>query len=389
VLCVDDEKIVLEGLKEQLRRQFSDTFSVETVESAEEALEAYAELADEGLEVPIVISDHIMPGMKGADLLAALHLEHPRTLKILLTGQADADAVGRAVNQANLYRYIAKPWSQHDLAITIREALRRYFQDKEIEQKNAELEQLYRELEGKQRTLRRLVAGIVHEVNTPLGAMRSVADTLGKAVERARQALPESEAGLRSGKQLAAAERLMPTLTDGSARIQRLIESLKSFVRLDEAEFKRIDVQQSLDAVLTLLSPEYEGRLRLERNYLDAGAEVECYPAQLSQVFLQLAHNAVNAIDDQGSLWLEVTADEQHVEVKIRDDGRGIASERLSRLFEPGLATKNSGRVGLTMGLALSKRLVEEVGGQLTIDSQLGQGTTACVRLPRQGKRGR
>ncbi len=146
VLCVDDEKIVLDGLKEQLRRRAGGEFSIESAESAEEALEILAELAEDGVDVPVIVSDHIMPGMRGADLLVAVHAAHPRTLKILLTGQADADAVGLALNEADLYRYIAKPWAEEDLVLTVREAIRRFYTDRKLEQQNADLTRLNREL---------------------------------------------------------------------------------------------------------------------------------------------------------------------------------------------------------------------------------------------------
>ncbi len=114
ILCVDDEKMILVSLKEQLKRYFGDECSIETVESGEEALEVLEELSAEQTELPIVIADQIMPGMKGDDLLIHIHQLLPRTLKILLTGQANADAVGNVVNYAQLYRYIAKPWEEAD-----------------------------------------------------------------------------------------------------------------------------------------------------------------------------------------------------------------------------------------------------------------------------------
>lgn len=139
IICVDDEKTILDALKEQLNRYFKREYTIETAENAEKALEIYKELMEENLEVPVIISDHIMPGMKGDELLKQIYLLNPRIKKILLTGQADADAVGRAVNYASLYRYIPKPWEQHDLTLTIQEAIRSYYMDKTLEEQNAKL----------------------------------------------------------------------------------------------------------------------------------------------------------------------------------------------------------------------------------------------------------
>jgi signal transduction histidine kinase len=146
ILCVDDEKIVLDSLKEQLKREFGRDYYLETAGSGEEALEILEELFDTETEVPLVISDQIMPGMKGNELLRQIHGRSSRTIKILLTGQADAAAVGSAVNEARLYRYITKPWDQTDLALTVSEAIRSYFQDKKLAEQNEALQKVNAEL---------------------------------------------------------------------------------------------------------------------------------------------------------------------------------------------------------------------------------------------------
>ncbi|MCG9875561.1 MAG: response regulator [Leptospiraceae bacterium] len=139
IICVDDESTVLVSLKEQLKRVFGDTYRIEVAESAEDALEIIQELEDDSVEIPLIISDQIMPGLKGDEFLIKVHKSNPITLKILLTGQANAEAVGNAVNHGGLYRYIAKPWEANDLQLTIQEALRRYSNEKEIQLKTENL----------------------------------------------------------------------------------------------------------------------------------------------------------------------------------------------------------------------------------------------------------
>jgi len=140
IVCVDDERSVLEVLKQQLRFNLKGDLSIEVSESAEDALELIDELVAENIEIPVVISDQIMPGIKGDAFLAQVHVSLPRSRKILLTGQATADEVGNAVNNANLYRYISKPWEEIDLNLTVNEAVRSYFQGKDLMEKNQELE---------------------------------------------------------------------------------------------------------------------------------------------------------------------------------------------------------------------------------------------------------
>lgn len=146
ILLVDDEPVVLEGLAEELLRHFGQDYQIEAAESGEEALEVVEELQGEGIEIAVVISDQVMPGLKGDELLSQIHLQYPNILKIMLTGQAGADAVGNAVNSANLYRYIAKPWDAIDLNLTVKEALTKYLQVKKLEQQNIQLRENERRL---------------------------------------------------------------------------------------------------------------------------------------------------------------------------------------------------------------------------------------------------
>lgn len=146
ILLVDDEPMVLESLSEELQRNFGHNYDIEAAESGEEALEIIEELQAEGIEVAVVISDQLMPGLKGDELLSQIHIQYPDMLKIMLTGQAGAEAVGNAVNSANLYRYITKPWDATDLNLTVKEAINKYLWVKQLEQQNAQLRENERRL---------------------------------------------------------------------------------------------------------------------------------------------------------------------------------------------------------------------------------------------------
>ncbi|MFN8256291.1 MAG: response regulator [Bacteroidales bacterium] len=153
ILCVDDEKVVLTSLKAQLKRYFGADYSIETSENGEEAFDFVLSTINEKSDLPVIVSDHIMPGMKGDELLIKVHEKLPKALSIMLTGQADAEAVGNALNNASLYRYISKPWDETDLKMTISEALRSYYNEKKIEEQNAELEKLVQQLKEYNETL--------------------------------------------------------------------------------------------------------------------------------------------------------------------------------------------------------------------------------------------
>lgn len=149
ILCVDDEQIVLDSMKLELTSHFGNAYLIETAESGQEAIDTFEFLKERGHPIVLVISDYIMPNMKGDALLIALHQQSPETKKILLTGQADFEGVTNAVNNASLYRYIAKPWETHDLMLTVEAAIDSYQQSQLLREQNAQLTILNAELEKK------------------------------------------------------------------------------------------------------------------------------------------------------------------------------------------------------------------------------------------------
>ena len=125
ILCVDDEVIILNSLIRQLQAAFGDSDVYETSENAEEALEIVEELQQESTDVIVIVSDWLMPGMKGDKFLIEVHKKFPNVIKILLTGQADEEAVERAKKQGNIHRYLQKPWSEKELIDCIKEGLKK------------------------------------------------------------------------------------------------------------------------------------------------------------------------------------------------------------------------------------------------------------------------
>lgn len=123
ILCVDDEKVVLQSLKAQLRKAFGDAYSYEIAEDANDALDLIDELNDEDISILLIISDWLMPGMKGDEFLIRVHEKFPKIVKIMLTGQADDSAIERAQQSANLYRCLFKPWSEFELIEAIKSGL--------------------------------------------------------------------------------------------------------------------------------------------------------------------------------------------------------------------------------------------------------------------------
>jgi len=124
ILCVDDERVILESLRTQLKNAFGDKYLYETAESADEALELIDELQDESSDVIVIVSDWLMPRVRGDEFLIQVHQKFPKVVKVMLTGQADESAVQRALEQANLHRCLSKPWHSEELVETIISGLR-------------------------------------------------------------------------------------------------------------------------------------------------------------------------------------------------------------------------------------------------------------------------
>ncbi|BDM80085.1 response regulator [Acaryochloris marina] len=149
IICIDDDRLILNTLRDQLQRIIDDSYEIEVAESGGEALELFTELEADQIPIPLVICDQNLPDMGGDSLLSYLQIQYPKTRKILLTGEANLDAVINAVNSANLYRYIAKPWDETDLGLTVKAALRSHLQDEQLIGQNRTLRAMNAQLQGK------------------------------------------------------------------------------------------------------------------------------------------------------------------------------------------------------------------------------------------------
>lgn len=152
ILCVDDEQAVLDSLKEQLLAHFSSTHEVITALSAEEALDFVKTAINEGEVIELVITDQVMPGMKGDEFLAEIHKILPETIKILLTGQAGLDSAIRAINYGGLSRYYEKPWNMEAMAKDLESLIQKFRQNLENQYLLNNLEKRIQELEAELRS---------------------------------------------------------------------------------------------------------------------------------------------------------------------------------------------------------------------------------------------
>ncbi len=230
-----------------------------------------------------------------------------------------------------------------------------------------------------------LVAGVAHEINTPLGAVSSNTDLVARALAKAREALAAPEQSDKAANLLDRAAGMADVSREACRRINEIVRSLRNFARLDEAERKRADLHEGLESTLTLVTHLLKNRITVHRDYGQL-PQVLCYPNQLNQVFLNILVNAAQAIAGQGEITIRTrVAPDQgpaaSVSVEISDSGCGIAPENMKKIFDPGFTTKGVG-VGTGLGLAICYRIVANHQGKIEVDSTAGKGTTFRIVLP-------
>ncbi len=239
----------------------------------------------------------------------------------------------------------------------------------------------------KMAALGNLVAGVAHEINTPLGAVASNVDLQARALAKVGEALADPDGATAARRYIERAVGLVDVSREACRRIATIVRSLRDFSRLDEAERKPADLHAGLDATLTLVGHLTKNRITVQRAYGDLPL-VDCYPNQLNQVFLNLLVNAAQAIEGQGEIQIRTRREAGALPpartaavIEIADSGTGIAPEHLARIFDPGFTTKGVG-VGTGLGLAICYRIVEGHHGKIEAESTVGRGSTFRVLLP-------
>ncbi|WP_051361896.1 ATP-binding protein [Solimonas soli] len=267
----------------------------------------------------------------------------------------------------------------------------------------------------KMASLGQMVAGVAHEINTPLGYVRNNVEMIRDLFEDGVGALAEHQTLLdlltsetldeaTLAAQIASCQARGASLADaglvadtralfrdtlhGVDTIKDLVVNLRNFSRLDQARTADVSLNDCLEQTLVIAHNAIKHRVEVIKRYDAALPPARCSPSQINQVLLNIINNAAQAIDgDGGKLLLKTEADDHWVRVHIQDNGRGIAPEHLAKIFDPFFTTKPVGQ-GTGLGLSISQQIVHAHGGTLHVVSRLGQGTKFVISLPRRAPAG-
>jgi len=404
ILIVDDEECVRGLFAEYLNQSYSCAQAAD----AQEALELL-----EREPFALVLSDIQMPGLGGIELLRKITELYADTAVIIVSGIDRTQRVIDAI-RVGASDYIIKPCELDVLALRVERALerrtllrnaRKYKQDLELRntelaRRKAELERLQAQITEteKMASLGQLAAGVAHELNNPAGFIYSNIGVLKNYMTHLESYLtaidlvdfpPEDASRLAAIREQIDYDNIVgdlsSILTDcyiGAERIRDVVLNLRLFSRLDEADFKRVDLNEGIQATVRLLSLYYrDGRITLIQDYGEL-PQVNCYAALLNQVWMNLLMNAAQAMGQgKGEVRISTRSQGENVVATFSDTGSGIAPEHLKTIFDPFFTTKPVGE-GTGLGLSISHSIIARHGGKIEVKSVPGKGTTFTISVP-------
>ena len=386
ILCIDDEEIILQALEEQLDNSFGDEYEIETSDSGEDALEFFRELKEEGIHVPVVISDYIMPGMKGDELLKEIHKLSPGSLKILLTGQASIDGISNAINNAQLYRCIAKPWDKDDLVLTVKEAIKSFLQELKIRKQNKELLALNASLEEKvkKRTEELSIANaskdkffsiIAHDLKNPFNGLFGLTEFM---VDNWDDIMDENKI------------ELIRDLHSSSKVTYNLLQNLLQWSRSQTGKIKvepvKFDAWEVAEENIKVLAKNAESKQITLMNSVQPKTICLADRNMINTVFRNLISNSIKFTNKGGSIEVFMTNLENEYQFCVSDSGIGMNKETISKLFKINEKVQRAGTAdeqGTGLGLILCKEFVEKNGGTISVESEPNFGSKFIFTVPK------
>jgi two-component system NtrC family sensor kinase len=387
VLIVDDVQanlVALQGLLEEMGCE------VVLARSGNEALRQLLKR-----EFAVMLLDVQMPEMDGYEV-AAYARQNPATREVpiifLTATHNDERNVLRGYGSGAV-DFLFKPISAPILRSKVRVFLELYAGRRQTIDAMERLERAYRELQAtqahliqsaKMASLGTLVAGVAHEINNPLSFALSHLDTVQRSLAFLHGEMEPalSDAGRDHWSR---ARSRLTEMGGGLERIRDLVLKLRTFSRLDEGERKVASIREAVESVLTILDHRLKDRILVQCNFGEP-ERIECFPGPLNQALMNLISNAIDAVEDNGTIAISTGLDGDGFVISIVDSGAGIPSAIRDRVLEPFFTTKPVGH-GTGLGLSITYSIVQRHGGTLELSDAEGGGTKAVVRLPLERER--
>ncbi len=407
ILIVDDELVS----RKKLQKIMQSIGECETAQNGEDAIR----IATGEMLPDLILLDIIMPGINGYEVCKRLK-SNARTQNIpviFLSANTGIEDITQGF-ELGAVDYITKPFHKAEVKARARTHLSLKMMQEELKAKNFVLKAQMQEILEKTEQLRKkdlqliemdriagigtLAAGIAHEINNPLSFIKSSVGLVKKSIVKFSLALsywddkpvaPDLLETYRNELARLNIDRLSDTtevrferIQRGIARIMGIVESLKSFSRLDMEAVGKIDINLSLDHAVEILGAQADSRIEFVRQYQPL-PHADCAPAEINQCMLHIIKNAIDAIDDSGIIKM-ITAYDQtqdRITIQIVDNGQGMAPEVARRALDPFFTTKPVG-TGTGVGLSLTERIIKRHSGDMNIISREGHGTTVTLTLP-------
>ncbi len=403
LLLVDDEPKNIQLLANLLE---SEGYLFEFATNGEEALYWV-----EHQEFGVILLDIMMPGMDGIETCQRLKAGPNKAIPVIfLTAKAETEHIARGF-EVGAVDYITKPFQRLELLMRLETHLERHLNQEKLRQTSEQLEHNLSQLNQKHDQLKlaqtqlvhsekmaslgTLVAGVAHEINNPTNFLKAAGENLRQHTDQVKQFIFRLAGDdLTPVLRQAFEEQFQPLHTqinivlEGAQRIQHIVQGLRTFSRLDEAEQKTVSIIDGLHVTLDLVGANFP-TINVAYEF-HAAPRILCRPAQLNQVFMNIAMNACQSIQDRsseadkdfkGCLVVSTELKDSWLVVTFQDNGVGIPSEVLRRVFEPFFTTKMVGE-GTGLGLSISYGIVEKHQGRIEVESDVGQGSTFRVVLP-------
>jgi len=251
----------------------------------------------------------------------------------------------------------------------------------------------------KMASIGQLAAGVAHEINNPMAFIASNLGTLDKYINRlidfiqtqsevikslkdadAVKKLKEKRKELKLDHVIEDVKELIAESLDGSERVKKIVSELNCFSRMDEKEYKKADINECIESAINIVWTELKYKATLKKDYGNL-PPVKCYAQQINQVFVNLLINAINSIEEQGTITIKTWDKDKSIWMSVSDTGRGIPQKNLSKIFEPFFTTKDAGK-GTGLGLSITYEIIQRHKGDITVNSKVGKGTTFTIRIP-------